>query len=45
VGINAPDIGEQGYDAAKEFVNRTCIGEVFKLDVDDMKQYDTYIGY
>jgi len=27
VGINAPDIGEEGYEEAKEFVNKTCWGE------------------
>jgi len=42
VGINAPEIGEEGYEEAKAFVNRTCIGEEFKLDVDDMRQYDTH---
>jgi micrococcal nuclease len=42
VGINTPEIGEEGYEEAKAFVNRTCIGEEFKLDVDDMRQYDTY---
>ena len=42
VGINTPEIGEEGYKEAKEFVNTTCWGEAIKLDVDDMKQYDTY---
>jgi micrococcal nuclease len=42
VGINTPEIGEEGYDEAKEFVNRTCLCEEVKLDVDDMVQYDTY---
>jgi endonuclease YncB( thermonuclease family) len=42
VGIDAPEIGEEGYEEAKAFVNRTCIGEEFKLDVDDMRQYDTH---
>ncbi len=42
VGINAPEIGEEGYEEAKEFVNKTCWGEEVKLDVDDEKQYDTY---
>ena len=42
VGINAPEIGEEGYEEAKEFVNKTCWGEVVKLDVDDEKQYDPY---
>jgi endonuclease YncB( thermonuclease family) len=42
VGINTPEIGEDGYEEAKEFVNKTCWGEPIKLDVDDKKQYDTY---
>jgi len=42
VGIDAPEIGEEGYEEAKEFVNKTCWGEAVKLDVDDMKQYDSY---
>ena len=42
VGINAPEIGEEGYEEAKEFVSKPCLGEEFKLDVDDMRQYDTH---
>jgi micrococcal nuclease len=42
VGINAPEISEEGYEEAKEFLNETCIWEEVKLDVDDMKQYGTY---
>jgi len=42
VGINTPEIGEDGYEEAKAFVNRTCWGEAIKLDVDDMEQYDPY---
>ena len=42
VGINTPEIGEEGYEEAKEFVNRTCWGEVIKLDVDDKRQYDLH---
>ena len=42
MGINTPEIGEEGYEEAKEFVNKTCLGEDFKLDVDDMRQYDTH---
>jgi len=42
VGINTPEIGEEGYEEAKEFVNKTCWGEEVKLDVDDKKQYDSY---
>ena len=42
VGINAPEIGEEGYEEAKAFVNKTCLGEAVKLDVDDKKQYDPH---
>ena len=42
VGINTPEIGEEGYEEAKEFVNKTCWGEAIKLDVDDKKQYDPH---
>ncbi len=42
VGINTPEIGEAGYEEAKEFVNKTCWGKAVKVDVDDMKQYDSY---
>jgi micrococcal nuclease len=42
VGIDAPDMGEEGYEEAKEFVSKTCMWEEFKLDVDDMRQYDTH---
>jgi micrococcal nuclease len=40
VGINTPEIGEDGYEEAKAFVNKTCWGKAIKLDVDDKKQYD-----
>jgi micrococcal nuclease len=42
VGINTPEIGEEGYEEARAFVNTTCWGEEVKLDVDDMEQYDLY---
>jgi micrococcal nuclease len=42
VGINASDIGEEGYEEAKEFLNETCMWEEVKLDVDDEQQYDSY---
>ncbi len=40
MGVNTPEIGEEGYEEAKEFVNKTCWGEVVKLDVDAKEQYD-----
>jgi micrococcal nuclease len=42
VGINTPEIGEEGYEEAKAFVNTTCWGEEVTLNVDDMRQYDPY---
>jgi micrococcal nuclease len=42
VGINTPEIDEEGYEEAKEFLNETCMWEEVKLDVDDEKQYDPY---
>ncbi len=42
MGINAPEIGEEGYEEAKEFLNETCMWEEVKLDVDDKVQYDLY---
>jgi micrococcal nuclease len=42
VGINTPEIGEEGYEEAKEFVNKTRWCEAIKLDVDDKKQYDPH---
>jgi micrococcal nuclease len=42
VGINTPEMGEDGYEEAKEFVNKTCLCEEVKLDVDDKRQYDPY---
>jgi micrococcal nuclease len=42
VGINAPEIGEDGSEEAKAFVNTTCWGEEVKLDVDDMEQFDPH---
>ena len=42
VGIDALEIGEEGYSEVKEFVSKTRLGEEFELDVDDMRQYDIY---
>ena len=38
VGVNTPELGTQGGEEAKEFVNKTCLLEVIELDVDDKKQ-------
>jgi micrococcal nuclease len=42
VGVNTPELGTQGGEEAKEFVNKTCLLEVIEFDVDDEKQYDPY---
>jgi micrococcal nuclease len=42
VGIDAPEIGEEGYEEAKDFLNETCMCEEVKLEVDDEKQYDPH---
>jgi micrococcal nuclease len=42
VGIDAPEISEDGYEEAKEFVNRTCWGEEVMLNADDKEQYDPH---
>lgn len=42
VGVNTPELGTQGGEKAKEFVNKTCLLEVIEFDVDDGKQYDPY---
>jgi micrococcal nuclease len=42
VGINTPEIGEDGYEEAKAFLNETCMWEEVTLDVDDEKQFDPY---
>ena len=42
VGVDTPEWYEEGYEEAKEFVNKTCLGKEVKLDVDDREQHDRY---
>ena len=42
VGVNTPERGKPGYEAAKNFVNETCFEKEVEFDVDDCKQYDEY---
>ena len=42
VGVDTPERYEEGYEEAKEFVNKTCSGKEVKLDVDDREQHDRY---
>ena len=42
VGVNAREVDEPGYQEAKDFVKRECLGKVVGLDIDDAKHYDKY---
>ena len=42
VGVNAPEVGQQGYQVAKDFVKSKCLGKIVGLDIDDVKHYDKY---
>ena len=42
VGINTPERDQQGYQEAKDFVKKACLGKKVYLDIDDAKHYDKY---
>jgi len=42
VGVNTPERGESGYQEAKDFVSKKCLGKTIYLDIDDKKNYDKY---
>ena len=42
VGVNTPERGQPGYQEAKDFVTRMCLGKTVYLDIDDEKHYDKY---
>lgn len=42
VGINTPERNQQGYQEAKDFVKKACLGKKVYLDIDDAKHYDKY---
>ncbi len=42
VGINAPEVGQPGYEEAKSFLTQLCLGEVVTVDVDDRHPRDRY---
>ena len=42
VGVDTPESGELGYEAAKSLVEEKCLGKKVYFDVDDCKQYDEY---
>ena len=42
VGVNAPEVGEPGYQEAKNFIKKMCLGKLVGLDIDDAKPYDKY---
>ena len=42
VGIDTPETDEPGYQEAKDFVKKTCLGKTVYLDIDNAKHYDKY---
>ncbi len=42
VGINTPEKDHPGYQKAKDFVKKACLGRTVYLDIDDEKHYDKY---
>jgi len=42
VGINTPEKDEPGYQEAKDFVKKKCLGKTVYLNIDDAKHYDKY---
>ncbi|SCG85129.1 Thermonuclease [Methanobacterium congolense] len=42
VGVNTPERGEPGYQEAKDYVKRMCLGKTVYLDIDDEKHHDKY---
>lgn len=42
VGINTPERDQPGYQEAKDFVKKACLGKKVYLDIDDAKHYDKY---
>ncbi|GAB4313280.1 MAG: thermonuclease family protein [Methanobacteriaceae archaeon] len=42
VGVNTPERGQPGYQQAKDYVKRMCLGKTVDLDIDDAKNYDRY---
>ena len=41
-GINTPEVGEPGYDAAKEFLENICCENQLYLKIDSVNRYDVY---
>lgn len=42
VGINTPEKNQPGYQQAKNFVKKACLGKEVYLDIDNAKHYDKY---
>jgi micrococcal nuclease len=42
VGVNTPERGEAGYQTAKDYVIRMCLGKTVGLDIDNAKNKDKY---
>lgn len=42
VGVNTPEIGQNGSDTSKYFVEKFCLNKEVGLDIDDSKHEDNY---
>ncbi|EKF86270.1 thermonuclease [Methanobacterium formicicum DSM 3637] len=42
VGVNTPEKGQAGYQTAKDYVTRMCLGKTVGLDIDNTKNKDKY---
>ncbi len=42
VGVNAPEVGQPGYQEAKDYVKSKFLGKVVCLDIDNVKHYHKY---
>jgi micrococcal nuclease len=42
VGVNTPERGQTGYQTAKDYVTRMCLGKTVGLDIDNAKNKDKY---
>ncbi|MCL2687460.1 MAG: thermonuclease family protein [Methanobrevibacter sp.] len=42
VGIDAPEVGQPGFDNSTQFVKDMCLGKTVYLDIDDARNRDKY---
>ena len=40
--VNTPEIGQNGYQPAKDFTTDLCLGEKARVDIDDGQSKDRY---